>query len=131
MSAAKEVRKTCASCSYGWLDKYGKNECPKCLAPLTGAGSVASRAPGEASTFKRGAGDAMESSSGDCSKGGEHTWKFGKCGKCGQGEGYGKEKASPHGSVKPIPGGACEKDGKMHVFKFSKCTKCGKSELAK
>jgi hypothetical protein len=58
--------------------------CPKCLAPLTGAGSVASRAPGEASTFKRGAGDAMESSSGDCSKGGEHTWKFGKCSKCGQ-----------------------------------------------
>jgi hypothetical protein len=102
------------------VDKYGKNECPKCLAPLTGA--VAKRAPGEASTFKAKASDAGESESGACSKGGSHTWKFGKCSKCGQGEGYGKAKeahAAGAPKVTVVPGSACT-DGKMHIYKFSK-----------
>lgn len=79
MATGKEVRKQCSTCAYSWLDKYGKNECPKCLAPLVGGGAVAKRAPGEASTFKAKASDAGESESGDCPKGGAHSWKFGKC----------------------------------------------------
>uniref|UniRef100_A0A0G4F2S4 Uncharacterized protein n=1 Tax=Chromera velia CCMP2878 TaxID=1169474 RepID=A0A0G4F2S4_9ALVE len=113
-----EVRKTCPACTYSWLDKYGKDECPKCLSKLSAGGHVA-RQSGEASTYKHAAGDALESASGACPKGGAHQWKFGKCGKCGKGQGY-------DGAGKKA--GGCT-DGSKCSFKFSKCTKCGKSEF--
>eukprot|EP01064_Diplonema_japonicum_P016050 TRINITY_DN2407_c1_g2_i1.p1 TRINITY_DN2407_c1_g2~~TRINITY_DN2407_c1_g2_i1.p1 ORF type:complete len:118 (+),score=15.39 TRINITY_DN2407_c1_g2_i1:22-354(+) len=106
-----EVRKRCPHCDFSWLDKYNKNECPKCIQPLTSGSTVGARPswntqqystsptnrvsghrlqPGEASSNKQRASSAMESSSGNCSKGGSHMWKFGKCSKCGRGEGYAK-----------------------------------------
>ena len=115
-AAGEEVRRTCPTCQHSWLDKYGKNECPKCLAPLAGADAAPKRQPGEAVTNKQSASSAMESASGSCPKGGMHEWKFGKCSKCGVGEGVSKTVA-----------GECPKGGK-HVYKFSKCTKCGAAE---
>jgi hypothetical protein len=72
-SSSSSSRKECPTCGHSWLDKGGKNECPKCLSPLTGGG--AKRAPGEASTSKQSASSAMESESGECPKGGPHTWE--------------------------------------------------------
>lgn len=114
-----EVRKKCPTCEFSWLDKYGRNECPKCLQPLGGAGGAARRAPGEVSTFKQNPASAMESESGSCPKGGAHLWKFGKCSKCAKSEGFVK---SPRPSGNDCGGG-------KHLFKFGKCTKCGKAEF--
>lgn len=79
------MKKQCPTCSFSWIDKYRKNECPKCLCLLT---APAKRAPGEVSTNKKKPGDALEWESGECSRGGAHAWKFGRCTKCSVGEGY-------------------------------------------
>ena len=114
----KEMRRSCDTCGHSWIDKYGKDECPKCLTPLSAVGYK--RAPGEASTNKQSAASAMESASGVCPKDGEpHTWKFGKCSKCGKGQGT--------ELTQNLKGGECAKGGK-HIFKFGKCTKCGAAE---
>ena len=115
----KELRKQCDVCLHSWVDKHGKDECPKCLSPLSMGGQYR-RAPGEASTFKLKPGDAMESASGSCPRGGAHRWKFGKCSKCGKGEG--KELAERN------TGGECQKGGR-HIFKFGKCVKCSAIEF--
>lgn len=77
-------KKSCAICSYVWYDKYGKDECPKCLHPLS---KPKRREPGEVSTFKEPPSSAMESESGHCPAGELHLWRFGRCVKCGLGEG--------------------------------------------
>ena len=118
-TAPKEVRKTCPYCAHSWLDKYGKNECPKCLNPLS-AGGYVPRMPGEAVTNKMCASSAMESEFGSCAKGGVHTFRFGKCTKCGKGEGA--------ALADQKTGGECAAGGK-HVFKFTKCVKCGAAEF--
>ena len=89
----KEAAKTsgkmeCGTCAYSWVrpaSEAGKPICPKCQSPLTTTNP--GRAPGEASTYKAAASSAGESESGNCSKGGPHAWKFGKCSKCGKAEG--------------------------------------------
>jgi len=77
--------KRCPHCVYEWQDKHGKDECPKCLKPLSAVRT--SRLPGEASLHKADAASAMESDKGECPKGGAHHFKFGKCSKCGLPEG--------------------------------------------
>jgi hypothetical protein len=76
-----QVRKACPTCRFEWVDKYGRNECPKCFVPLDEA-SLALMSPQR--RFK--AADAMQSASGLCivaTKGmgypSPHHWKYGKC----------------------------------------------------
>jgi len=80
-----DLRKRCPTCSFSWIDKYRKNECPKCINPLM---SPPKRVAGEVSTWKKKPSDAMESTSGECSRGDSHHWRYGRCAKCGVGEGY-------------------------------------------
>ncbi|KAJ9463626.1 hypothetical protein DIPPA_09929 [Diplonema papillatum] len=144
-----EVRKRCPHCDFSWLDKYGKNECPKCSQPLSVGGPSHQRQswatgaytaqqtsglhgaariqPGEASTFKQSASSAMESAGGACPKGGPHMWKFGKCSKCGRGEGYGGGAGVTAVRRPSGASGACA-EGK-HKYKFGKCTACGRAEF--
>lgn len=121
-AAGEEVRRTCPTCQHSWLDKYGKNECPKCLSPLDVAGLRPAIMPGERSTFVLNPNDAMESDSGTCPKnnGGPHHWKFGKCSFCGKGEGV--------EAAQNLKGGECPKGGK-HIFKFTVCQKCKMRQL--
>jgi len=81
----REMKRTCPTCTFSWMDHYRKNECPKCLEKLD---TTPRRQPGEVSTFKRAPSDALESHSGVCSKGGAHAWKFGRCSQCGTGQGF-------------------------------------------
>ena len=125
-------RRECPTCMHSWIDKYGKNECPKCLQPLRPdtpgipkEGGYGPREPGEAATYKMPAGSTMQSEKGECPKGGPHTFKFGKCTKCGKGEG---SEANDKRAGDKL--GECAKGGK-HVYKFGKCTKCGALENAK
>eukprot|EP00438_Fugacium_kawagutii_P031268 Skav218640 [mRNA] locus=scaffold365:335632:343880:- [translate_table: standard] len=130
-------RVTCHVCGYKsvpqWLND--RAHCLKCDAVLKTLGLVsvmltrasihgtvdlpdniqqdlsASRAPGEASTYKQAPGSAMESTSGTCSKSpnGMHHWKYGKCNYCQMAEG----KFVKGAGALANPGGAatCTKDG--------------------
>ena len=83
-----EVKRECPVCAHRWLDKYAKDECPKCLTKLDLPDwQRYRRLPGETSTFKEPPGSAMESESGHCRKGGMHLWRYGRCAKCGRSEG--------------------------------------------
>jgi len=118
-------RKECATCGNKWLDKYGRDECPKCLTPLSSAGQPR-RQVGEASTYKQSAGSAMESKFGSCPEGGEHSFKFGKCSNCRISEGG----IRGHQDSGVMKGGTCPKNnGGKHIYKFSKCSKCGAAEF--
>ena len=92
-------KRTCPKCAHRWLDKYGKDECPKCLTPLSmPLWRLHRRECGEVSTFKEPPGSGMESESGVCSRGGAHAWRFGRCRKCGKAEGKAIEEAHMNSS---------------------------------
>eukprot|EP00873_Tetraselmis_striata_P033597 jgi/Tetstr1/453861/TSEL_040783.t1 len=120
----KEIRKKCPTCDYGWLDKYGKNECPKCLTPLTGL--KLGRAPGESTANKFWSpSDAFESEFGSCPQGDSHTFKFGKCSKCGKGEGYVKHGTGKDKEFKEVKR-SCPTCSYTWLDKYRKneCPKC-------
>ena len=76
------TRRECPGCGHRWLDKYGKDECPRCLQPLSLPEWRRQQSP-----YLPPSNSAVASSSGDCPRGGPHTWRLGRCTKCGTGEG--------------------------------------------
>jgi len=119
----KGERRTCPICEYAWLDKYRKDQCPKCVSPLNAPRPK--REPGEVSLYKLPPKDAIESESGECSKGGPHKWKFGKCRQCGINEGYGKRGVDGGVNTKPIKR-SCQLCKFQWTDKYRKdeCPKC-------
>ena len=83
----------CPMCEFRWLDKYRKDECPKCLSKLSkmmeirAGGAKPQWNAGPVPTFKHPPGSAMIAEHGDCTAGGLHFFKYGKCLKCGICEG--------------------------------------------
>eukprot|EP00959_Pyramimonas_sp_CCMP1952_P418711 8771372-Pyramimonas_sp.AAC.1 len=77
----KEVWRQCHTCRHEWLDKYRKDECPKCLLSLDPA-KLTSFSP----QVRLKPSDARQSVSGNCVATTEvfgypmpHVWKYGKC----------------------------------------------------
>ena len=73
------TRKECPRCAHRWLDKWDKDECPRCLAQLS--------APQWKAKTPQTPGSAIASYSGTCPRGGPHAWRLGRCRQCGQDEG--------------------------------------------
>ncbi|CAG9461864.1 unnamed protein product [Pedinophyceae sp. YPF-701] len=105
-----------SKCKYCGVSEYGSSAAPKATVPRK-AMSVLSKAA-----------DAGEGESGECPRGGPHTWKFGKCSKCQVGQGYEAHKTT----ATHFPGGAsmaCPRSPtNKHQFKFGKCTHCAQPE---
>ena len=90
LRVGKPKQRECPLCTHRWVDKYRKDECPKCLQRLSHTRTLPEgrrREPGEPSTWKAPPSSSMESEYGQCPFGGRHMWRFGRCRKCGEAEG--------------------------------------------
>mmetsp|Transcript_31099 Transcript_31099/g.52226 ORF Transcript_31099/g.52226 Transcript_31099/m.52226 type:complete len:207 (-) Transcript_31099:236-856(-) len=73
------IKRTCPTCQYLWVDRYGKSECLKCSIPLDGT-----RIASNNNTKLWKVSDALRSQFGSCAtKARPHKWKFGRCTQCG------------------------------------------------
>jgi len=113
----------CPTCAHTWIDKYGKDECPKCLQPLgfsarppRAASASVSRPASTRVNRPSGAGDALARPSAN---------------PCGadvrRAPGEVSRYKQPTGSAMESASGQCPCGG-PHVWRFGKCSKCGRCE---
>eukprot|EP00389_Voromonas_pontica_P008939 GDKH01013608.1.p1 GENE.GDKH01013608.1~~GDKH01013608.1.p1 ORF type:complete len:167 (+),score=22.44 GDKH01013608.1:157-657(+) len=121
------TRKSCPTCAHRWVDKYGKNECPKCLNPLAGGGNTKFSNNGLWGGDHHGRISAADHVVGGNAFGTVQTRSPNQSPVARRQAGEVSTYKLAPSDARESQSGSCPRGG-LHQWKFGKCNKCQASE---